>query len=53
MFKCNECGAVFEYDDLIEIVETHGLDNPPYERFLVCPNCNGGDYDEYREEDEE
>lgn len=38
---CNDCGAVFEYPDVYE--ERHGLSSPPYERFLVCPECRSED----------
>lgn len=55
MYKCNECGCVFE--DPKVVVETHGFKFPPYEKFSVCPRCGDGDYDSYygdeEEEDEE
>jgi hypothetical protein len=41
MFICNECGFVFEEPK--EYFETHGLSTPPYERWLVCPNCEDND----------
>ena len=41
MYICNECGARFE--DLKEVVETHGLDTPPYETWYVCPHCGEND----------
>jgi len=42
MYKCSDCGAVFEYPE--EAVETHGLDTPPYERIEVCPGCFSTDF---------
>ena len=39
MYCCTDCGAEFEY---VEIVyETHGLSTPPYERIKRCPACHG------------
>jgi hypothetical protein len=29
--------------------ESHGLDGPPYERWLVCPYCNDNDFVEAKE----
>lgn len=43
MYKCNECGYVFEKP--IESREYHGLDYG-YESFYVCPNCGETDYNE-------
>lgn len=39
MFKCCECGCVFE--DAKRYTETHGLDSPPYEEYNACPKCAG------------
>lgn len=38
-FVCVDCGCVFYEPKMI--VETHGLDSPPYEIFAVCPKCGG------------
>ena len=37
MYECFECERHFEEPDFI--VETHGLDSPPYEKIGVCPYC--------------
>ena len=42
MYKCEECGNLFEEGEQVEWVETHGLDSPPYERWSGCPICKGG-----------
>ena len=39
MYICLDCGALF--NNLIESIETHGLDNPPYEKRYICPKCGG------------
>lgn len=38
-FQCHECDRRFEKPDII--IETHGLDSPPYEKIGVCPYCKG------------
>lgn len=38
-FICVDCGCVFQEPK--QVVETHGLDSPPYEIFTVCPKCGG------------
>jgi DNA-directed RNA polymerase subunit RPC12/RpoP len=38
-YKCDHCGREFEEPDFVE--ETHGLENPPYEKIAVCPYCKG------------
>ena len=40
MYLCIDCGALFE--EPRRIIETHGLDTPPYEVWNVCPECGGG-----------
>ena len=42
MFRCLECGEAFE--ETLEIIETHGLDTPPYEKRFVCPECKSNRY---------
>ena len=49
-YKCNSCGATF--DQPKEVVETHGFDRPPYERWLVCPYCEDSDFDEIEEDED-
>lgn len=43
MYICRDCGTLFE--EPRKIIETHGLDTPPYEELYGCPRC-GGDYTE-------
>ena len=37
MYYCPDCGNEFETPEKYE--EKHGFTEPPYEMFLVCPNC--------------
>ena len=46
-YKCLECGHIFEDGEQAEWEETHGFDNPPYEKWSGCPICKGG-YEETR-----
>ena len=45
MYKCTECGNLFEEGEQAVWEETHGLDSPPYEKWSGCPVCRG-DYEE-------
>ena len=45
MYKCTECGNLFEEGEQATWEETHGLDSPPYETWSGCPVCKG-DYEE-------
>ena len=45
MFKCCECGNLFEEGEQAVWEERHGLDSPPYEKWSGCPVCKG-DYEE-------
>ena len=38
-YQCHECDRRFEEPDIV--IETHGLDSPPYEEIGVCPYCKG------------
>jgi hypothetical protein len=42
MFRCLDCKAAF--DEPLHLVETHGLDTPPFEDRYVCPRCKSGHY---------
>lgn len=44
MYKCRECGCVFE--EPRNWVERHGLECGPYEEWSACPNCLSPDYDD-------
>ena len=45
MYRCCECGNLFEEGEQAVWEERHGLDTPPYEKFSGCPICKG-DYEE-------
>ena len=45
MYRCTECGNLFEEGEQATWEETHGLDSPPYEKWSGCPVCKG-DYEE-------
>ena len=45
MYRCTECGHLFEEGEQATWEETHGLDSPPYEKWSGCPICKG-DYEE-------
>ena len=45
MYRCKDCGNLFEEGEQAVWEETHGLDSPPYEKFSGCPVCKG-DYEE-------
>ena len=51
MYKCESCGGIFDEFDFV--IETHGLESPPYERRAVCPYCGSDDCDDYYEDEEE
>lgn len=57
MFKCIECGHIFEYGEEEIIInysgECHG--SPAVERWAVCPICGSGfeNYNPWEEEEEE
>lgn len=39
MYVCADCGSVFAEPK--RVIETHGLDTPPYEEYNACPDCYG------------
>ena len=45
MYRCCECGNLFEEGEQAVWEERHGLDSPPYEKWSGCPVCKG-DYEE-------
>ena len=45
MYRCCECGNLFEDGEQAVWEERHGLDSPPYETWSGCPVCKG-DYEE-------
>lgn len=42
MYKCENCGHLFEEGEQAVWEERHGLDTPPYEKWSGCPICRGG-----------
>ena len=45
MYRCCECGNLFEEGEQAVWEETHGLDSPPYETMSGCHVCRG-DYEQ-------
>ena len=45
MYRCENCGNLFEEGEQAVWEEPHGLDSPPYENWSGCPVCKG-DYEE-------
>ena len=41
-FFCERCHRYFDEPKFYD--ETHGLDNPPYEKVAVCPICKGDSF---------
>lgn len=41
MYRCSDCGHLFEEGEQEIWEERHGLDTPPYEKFSGCPLCRG------------
>ena len=42
MYRCKNCGNLFEEGEQAVWEEQHGLDSPPYEKLSGCPVCRGG-----------
>ncbi len=42
MYRCENCGHLFEDGEQAVWEETHGLDHGPYEKWDGCPICKGG-----------
>lgn len=45
MYRCENCGHLFEEGEQAVTYETHGFYQPPYEEIHSCPVC-GGDFEE-------
>lgn len=41
MFRCLDCGHVFEAGEESRWVERHGFHSGPYEKWSGCPLCRG------------
>ena len=52
MYKCNDCG--FMFDEKAEWEEDRGecFGFPAKERMTGCPNCYGSDYEEKGDDEE-
>ncbi len=46
-FVCKDCNKHFRLPEFYD--ENHGLDNPPYERVSVCPNCKSSNFIEFND----
>ena len=55
MYKCTECGCIFDEDDVVEWEEDMGefWGAPCTQTVYGCPRCYSTGYERYREEDEE
>lgn len=53
MYKCNNCGAIFEYPKCESEYRGEYWGTPAYEDMYYCPECGDDDYDEYEEEENE
>ena len=42
MYRCENCGHLFEDGEQAVWEERHGLDTPPYEQWSGCPICKCG-----------
>ena len=42
MYRCENCGHLFEEGEQAVWEERHGLDTPPYEKWSGCPLCHDG-----------
>ena len=51
MYKCEDCGHIFEEGEQCEWEEMHGFTYGPGEHFSGCPRCKGGYYEVYNCED--
>jgi len=52
MFKCNDCGLIFEEPKRWQEDRGEFWGQPAYETMYGCPHCYSGDYEEYNDEDE-
>ena len=46
MYRCQDCDYQFLYAD--SLVDRHNLENPPFEKIAVCPNCKGRNFSEIK-----
>lgn len=53
MFKCFNCGAIFDYPKFVREDRGEFWGSPAYETVSYCPCCGDEDYDEYYDNDED
>lgn len=53
MFRCNECGAIFDKPKIVEEYRGECRGRDSYEQMAYCPECGDSDFEEYYEDDEE
>ena len=53
MWKCNECGCIFETPKVWKEDRGECWGTRAYETMYGCPVCESSDYDEYTGENEE
>lgn len=39
LFECENCGLIFDEEQVRPVFETHGMDSPPFETEYGCPSC--------------
>ena len=47
MFKCEECGHLFEEGEQKNVIDMHGFSHGEGEKYSVCPRCDGN-YEEVK-----
>jgi DNA-directed RNA polymerase subunit RPC12/RpoP len=53
MYKCENCGAIFSEQRMIQESRGEYWGVPCYETMYYCPKCGNEDFDEYEDEDED
>lgn len=52
MFRCEDCGAVFEFPKAVQEDRGEFWGTPAFETMYYCPECDSECYDEYDGYDE-
>lgn len=53
LYKCCECGHIFETPMSYEEYRGEYWGFPSYETMYCCPNCESTEFDDYEETDDE
>ena len=53
MYKCNDCGRLFEVPDSYEESRGEFWGVPCTETMYMCPYCERDDFEEYEEEEDD